>query len=100
MGNEIINAYCQATGKQVDEILNRKRDKQSLTVRNALLVITWRKKKHRINRKYKKLHLLIEIGQEFGMSRINVHEQIDTFEANLAVNRELQEKFEEIQSKI
>lgn len=100
MGNEILNAYCQATGTQITDVLNGKKDRKSLVVRNSLLVLTWRHRKKEINRRIKKKHILIQIGKEFGMSRINAYEQIDTFEANLEVNRELKEKFEEIASKI
>lgn len=96
MGNEIIAAYCRATGATVTEVLNRRRDRQSLTVRNSLLVLTWRHRQAQIDHRTRKKHVLTQIGKEFGMSRVNVYEQIDTFEANLAVNRELRQAFEQI----
>lgn len=97
MGNEITDRYCNATGKEVTEVINGKKDKASLFVRNALMYITWKRRVHQICREFKKKELLTAIGSEFNMSRVNCYEQLDMFTANLGVNRDWQQRFDEIE---
>lgn len=96
MGNEFVARYCHTTGVQPEEIINKRRDRRSLTVRNSLMHITWEHRRHQISHGVKKKQVLIQIGREFGMSRNNCYEQLDTFAANLAVNSDLRQSYEEI----
>lgn len=98
MGNEIVEKYCRATGKGVTDVINGKKDKTSVFVRNALMYLTWKQREHTICREFKKKQLLTQIGKEFGIGRVNCYEQLDRFAANLEVYQDWQQKFEEIRS--
>ena len=98
MGNEIILRYCHATGKTLGEVLSKRRDTATLTVRNSLMYITWCKRRERITRDVKKKHVLLQIAREFGMSRTNCYEQLDCFEVNLEVNQKLRRDFEVVRT--
>ena len=65
------------------------------------MYITWEHRRGQIdNRRVKKKQVLTAIGQEFGMSRNNCYEQLDTFAANLAVNTDLRQRYEEIRERV
>lgn len=96
MGNEIVERYCRATGKTVTDVINGKKDKASVFVRNSLMYLTWKEREHQICREFKKKQLLTQIGKEFGIGRVNCYEQLDRFAANLEVYQDWQHKFEEI----
>ena len=85
MANRIVNTYCERTGTPVEDIINRKTDKQTVMLRNTLMYLTYLEYKPKIGAGLSKKEVYTRIGEDFGMTRHNCYEQVSTYECNMVM---------------
>jgi len=94
--NESVLKYCKAKGIEPCEIINKCRRDDVLIRRNAFIYLAWENRKQTVGFDNPKSKVLTELGAEFNLSRVNVHERIVQFESELLIYRGHKKLLEEI----
>jgi len=97
---KILDNYCTAKGIAPCEILNGRRDAQSVLTRDALLYLSWLHHKHATPFSTASAATVKELAKTFGFKRNTVYEKLVKFEAELAIYASHRQLLEGIQKEI
>lgn len=100
ISDKMLVKYCEVKRISREEVLNGRCDRKSVTLRAALMYLMWKEAEPHVSIDYTKSHVLTEIGKIFGMKRINVHERLETFSADVEVLRSLRTLLDEVRAAI
>lgn len=98
--DRILLRYCQRKGVNVCDVLNKQIDRKSVTLRAALMYLTWKEAEPHICIDYPKSRVYSDIGKIFGMKRINVLERLEVFASDVEYLRSVRDLLTEIEQLI